>query len=119
MTRRPAVTRSWADAHYQLGHVLFESGRDLARSVSELREAVRLNPRNTRAHFYLVQALRSLVERETLVEAEQAFRTYLDQGAPLGHEEEVQAFLESRRPKQTKKTKQTSQPSGRPKKTAK
>ena len=61
----------------------------------------RLDPRKTEAHFYLGQALRDLVERETLVEAEQAFRTYLDQGAPLGHEEEVQEILKSRRRKQT------------------
>lgn len=42
------------------------------------------------------QALRALAEREVMGEAEEAFLAYLEQGAPLGHEDEIKAFLSSR-----------------------
>lgn len=84
------------DAYYQLGLALYISGDNLEAAVSRLREAVKLDPGNAQAHYYLGRALQDLVERETLVEAEQAFLAYLDQGAPLGRLEEVQAFLEKR-----------------------
>lgn len=84
------------DAHYRLGRALYESGRDPAGAVSELRKTVGLEPNNPKAQFFLGQSLRTLVERKTSIEAERAFQAYLDQGAPLGHVEEVQAYLESR-----------------------
>jgi tetratricopeptide (TPR) repeat protein len=94
--------RPYPEAHYHLGRVLFESKRDLARAVSELRLAVQYNPDNLRVHYYLGQALRGLVEREILVEAESALRTYLEHGAPLGQVDDVQQFLDSRREQPTR-----------------
>jgi len=93
--------RPYPEAHYHLGRVLFESKRDLARAVSELRLATQDNADNPHAHYYLGQALRGLVEREILVEAETALRTYLEHGAPLGQVDEVQQFLDSRREQPT------------------
>jgi tetratricopeptide (TPR) repeat protein len=83
----------YPEARYNLGRVLFESGRNLARAVDELRQATEQEPDNIPAYYYLGQAIRALVERETLVEARKALQTYLDKGAPLGHREEVQKFL--------------------------
>jgi tetratricopeptide (TPR) repeat protein len=89
-----------ADAHYHLGRVLFESGGDLADAVSELRKATELDPENARAYYYLGQAIRALVERETLLEAEKALRKYMEAGAPLGYGYEVQKFLDVRKAEQ-------------------
>jgi tetratricopeptide (TPR) repeat protein len=85
------------DAHYQLGRVLFVSQRDFGGAVSQLREAVRLNPENARAYYYLGQAIRAMVEHETLTRAEEALQSYLAKGAPLGQEDAVREFLGSRR----------------------
>ncbi|MFZ1630893.1 MAG: hypothetical protein WAV70_18445, partial [Anaerolineae bacterium] len=70
---------------------------DLDRAVSELREAVKGGYDDAAPYYYLGLAIRTRIEREQLVEAEKAWRTYLDKGASLGHRDEVQAFLESRR----------------------
>ncbi|BAZ21217.1 peptidase C14 caspase catalytic subunit p20 [Kalymmatonema gypsitolerans NIES-4073] len=86
-----------AEAHYWLGRVLYESKRELARAVDELRFATQQDPNNVAAHYYLGHALRALVEQEILSEAEQALHTYFTAGVPLGQEEEVQKFLESRK----------------------
>jgi hypothetical protein len=72
------------------------SGRDLGRAVSELNRVTEREPDNVLAYYFLGQALRALVERENLARAEQALRTYLDRGAPLGHEAEIIAFLAER-----------------------
>jgi hypothetical protein len=45
---------------------------------------------------YYGQAIRSMVERETLTKAQEVLRRYLEKGAPLGHEDEVREFLGSR-----------------------
>jgi hypothetical protein len=84
------------EAHYHLGRVLYETGRNLTRAVSELRQATERDPENSRAYFYLGQAIRLLVERETLADAEKALEKYLAYGAPLGHEDEVLKFLKGR-----------------------
>lgn len=83
-----------ADVHYWLGRVLYETSCDPARAVSELRLAIQHNPANAAAHYYLGQALRSLMNQELMTEAERAFDIYLQFGAPLGHRKELQAFLE-------------------------
>jgi tetratricopeptide (TPR) repeat protein len=82
-------------AHYWLGRVLYESKKDPARAVSELRLATQENPDNIAAHYYLGKALQALVEQEILTEAERAYLTYLNAGSPLGQQEEVQDFLRS------------------------
>lgn len=86
-----------SEAHYQYGRFLFESERDFNKAVSELNDAIRLDPDNVRAYYYLGLAIREMVERETLSKAEEALKTYLIKGAPLGHEDEVREFLGSRR----------------------
>jgi len=86
----------YPEAHYWLGRVLYESKKDPARAVSELRLATQESPDNIAAHYYLGKALRALVEQEILTEAERAYRTYLNAGSPLGQQEEVQEFLRSR-----------------------
>jgi hypothetical protein len=87
----------YPEAHFHLGRLLLESGRDPASAVSELRQAAQADAKNLAARYYLGQALRTFVEQDVLVEAERAFGEYLAGGAPLGQEEEVTAFLESRR----------------------
>lgn len=89
------------EAHYHLGRVLLEvaikeSKGDLNKAVSELRLAIEQDPENARAHYHLGQAIRELVERESLKDASDALRTYLEKGAPLGHEDEVREFLRTR-----------------------
>jgi tetratricopeptide (TPR) repeat protein len=88
--------KKYREAQYHLGRVLLESGRDPAAAVAQLKEA-QADETNVAARYYLGQALRAFVEQDVLVEAEKAFGDYLAGGAPLGQEEEVTAFLESRR----------------------
>ncbi len=57
---------------------------------------VEREPDNARARYYLGQAIRELVERETLAVAEASLKAYLDAGAPLGREDEVRQFLAAR-----------------------
>ena len=84
------------EAHYQLGRVLYEHGTDFTRAVSSLDRAVTLEPDNARALYYLGQAIRQMVENETLVKAAKVFKEYLAMGAPLGHEDDVREFIGSR-----------------------
>lgn len=86
-----------AEARYHLGRVLYEGELDFDRAVSELEEAVRLDPENICAHYYLGQAIREQIERNIYKRAEEALRVYLLKGAPMGHEEEVREFLGSRK----------------------
>ncbi len=87
----------YPEAHYHLGRVLLQSGRDAAGAVSELRQAIAQDESNVAARYYLGQALQAFVERDVLVEAEEAYRQYLAGGAPLGQEPQVQAFLDARK----------------------
>jgi hypothetical protein len=57
--------------------------------VDELHPAIKADPNNTKAYFYLGQAIRVLVEQDLMLEAEQALQTYANGGAPLGHRNEV------------------------------
>lgn len=94
--RDPRAKVHSTEAHYYLGRILFACKLDLTRAISELRKATEGDPDNIRAYYYLGQAIRLLVERETLAKAEEALRKYLTHGAPLGHKEEVEEFLNSR-----------------------
>lgn len=85
-----------AEATFHLGRVLLAGEFDFDRAVSELEEAVRLDPDNVQAYYYLGQAIRTQVERNTLKRAADVLRTYLSRGAPLGHEEDVREFIGSR-----------------------
>lgn len=83
-------------AHYHLGRVLYQGGLDFDQAVSELEQAVRMDPDNIAALYHLGQAIREQVERSTLKRAEDVLRTYLLRGAPLGNEDQVREFLGSR-----------------------
>lgn len=88
--------QSYPEAHYYLGRVLFESENpDIDRAVSELRQATKDDPNIIPAHYFLGKVIRASIKRNALVEAEQAFRTYLDRGAPLGKRDEVQQLISS------------------------
>jgi tetratricopeptide (TPR) repeat protein len=87
------------DAHYQFGRALFVSKADYSGAVSSLTEAVRLDPGNARAYYYLGQAIRAMVETNILAKAAGALTSYLERGAPLGHEDEVREFLGARKRK--------------------
>jgi tetratricopeptide (TPR) repeat protein len=89
--------RPYPAAHFHIGRVKYESGDDYPGAVSELRRATEQDADRLAAWLYLGRALRAMVERETLAEAESALRRYLAGGAPLGDDDEVVAFLQSRR----------------------
>jgi hypothetical protein len=81
------------EATYHLGKVLYEQGEDYDRAVSLLSDTVRNDQENVHALYYYGQAIRAQVEFNTLKRAEDALRTYLEKGAPLGHVDEIRQFL--------------------------
>lgn len=85
-----------SEARYQLGKALYERGNDYTRAVGELNMSLNLNNDNIGVCYYLGQAIRQMVELETLARAETVFQRYLEHGAPLGHEDEVRGFLQAR-----------------------
>jgi tetratricopeptide (TPR) repeat protein len=95
--RDPRAENHLREAHYQLGRLVFESGTDFTKAVSELDKAIERSRDDARAFYYLGLAIRQMVERETLAKAEDALKTYLAMGAPLGREHDVREFLSSRR----------------------
>ena len=82
-----------AEATYHLGRVLVLGEFDFDRAVSELEEAVQLDPDNIPARYYLGKAIQILVERDMLKRAKDAWWIYLSRGAMLGYEDEVRKFL--------------------------
>ncbi len=95
----PELSGMLGEAKYHLGRALYEGKKDsdLNQAVTELEEAVEMDPGNTAALFYLGQAIRAQVERNTLARAEKVLREYLVRGAPQGQEDEVRSFLQTRR----------------------
>lgn len=107
-----------AEAHYHLGRVLTitasspapvslsmtygeERPGDLDTAISELRDAIRRKSDDGKlphywalAHYWLGEAIFTRVQQEQLVEAEEAWKRYLDLGAPAGHRAEVRRRLE-------------------------
>ncbi|GGK63314.1 caspase family protein [Ornithinimicrobium pekingense] len=100
--RDPRADDRLKEAHYQFGRVLYQSGTDYSRAVSELDRAAQLDPENGRIRYYLGQSIREMVERETLAKATDALHAYLTLGAPLGDEDRIREFLAVRRARQTK-----------------
>jgi hypothetical protein len=84
------------EANYHLGRVLFESGKDFDRAVSLLGESIKRDPENIPAHYYYGKAILAQVEHNALMRAEDALKHYLEQGAPIGHADEVRDFLMNR-----------------------
>lgn len=80
------------EAHCYLGRVLYELN-ELDPAVSELREALKIEPQNITANYFFGHAVRKRTEQQTLVEAAKAFELYLNSGAPLGNRDEIQAIL--------------------------
>jgi|GEM_PF-3642071 len=111
------------DALYPLGRLLLErkkapkeedkNGRrsmfrqenpsvDLGPSWTEvvnlLREAIEHDPRNIPAQYFLGEAIQGLIKEESTKNVVDAFSCYLQEGAPIGHQESVKAFLASQSP---------------------
>jgi tetratricopeptide (TPR) repeat protein len=82
---------------YHLGRLLLAAQTDFSRAVSELKKATQQDPGDARAWYYLGQAIRERIRRETLAEVESAFSAYLAAGAPVGHRREVVEFLRERK----------------------
>jgi hypothetical protein len=82
-----------ADVAYYLGRAYLAHG-ELAAAVSELEAATRADLESIPAHYYLGEAIRQLVLKQTLVQAQAAFERYLEHGAPHGRADEVEAQIE-------------------------
>jgi tetratricopeptide (TPR) repeat protein len=78
---------------YHHGRVSFLNG-DLDRAMSDLRSVIKDQPESASARYYLGSAIREQVTRDLLQEARNEFDKYLSAGAPLGHRDEVQRFLQ-------------------------
>ena len=87
------------EASYHLGRVLLEAGKDLSRAQSELEAAADACPDDPAIQYYLGVAIRTFFEKESLEKARTAWRKYRDAGAPLGHLDDVEAFLGSATPR--------------------
>lgn len=83
------------EASYHLGRIRYEANEDFFSAISDLHKAKEAN--FYAAYYYLAQAKRALIGRVTDNEIERLYRKYLDNGAPIGHREEVQAFLDMAR----------------------
>jgi hypothetical protein len=90
------VTMLLGQAHYHLGRLLYQHDLGIDRAVSELEEAVQLNPDSIPAFYYLGQAIHQQIRQNRLRRAEEAFRVYLSGGAPLGDEEGVRRLMGAR-----------------------
>lgn len=87
-----------ADALFHLGRVLYEqaiASEDgwFDPAVDRLQQSIGLDPDNAAAYYYLGQAIRGMIERNFQKRADDALRTYLARGAPVGHEDEVREIL--------------------------
>jgi tetratricopeptide (TPR) repeat protein len=94
MERRDPSTPEWQRfARYHLGRLLYQHGGDLNDAVSTLRAAYRQAPDDARVCYHLGWAIQTLVNEQSLVEAVDLFRRYLDLGAPLGDMSRVQGVV--------------------------
>jgi tetratricopeptide (TPR) repeat protein len=97
LRRDPAVSEWLRQAHYHYGRLQLEHGDDLNEAVAALRAAMRQDSDDPRVLRTLAQAIRALVERETLMEAAQLLIRYVNSGSPLGITQEMAEFLNQRR----------------------
>ncbi len=81
----------WACHH--LGRLLYQHDGDLNEAVASLRAAAAYAPDDVRTDFHLAHAIRTLVERESLVDVAAMLHRYLNGGAPLGQVSNVQEQL--------------------------
>ena len=80
-------------AHYHYGRLQLEYGGDLNEAVAALQAALQQDGDDPRVLRTLAQAIRALVERETLMEAARHLTRYVNSGAPLGMTQEMAEFL--------------------------
>lgn len=66
--------------------------------VNHLREAIKHDPRNIPAQYFLGQAIQGLIKEESTKNVMDAFSVYLEAGAPIGNEESVKTFIASQNP---------------------
>ena len=85
--------RAWAC--YHLGRILYQQGGDLNEAVAALRAAHQASPDEARTSFHLAQAIKALIDRESLREVGDHLRRYLELGAPLGEVDDVRKILGS------------------------
>ena len=82
--------------HYHLGRILFEGRKNLSLAVSELDEAVRLEPENPLGPLLLRRGSPEAHRGEL---ADQGTRdhlkTYLDAGVPVSRYPDIEQFLQS------------------------
>jgi uncharacterized caspase-like protein/tetratricopeptide (TPR) repeat protein len=97
--RDPAASEWLRQAHYHYGRLQLEYGGDLNEAVAALRAALQQDGDDPRVLRTLAQAIRALVERETLMEAAGLLTRYVNSGAPLGMTQEMAGFLNRRRPR--------------------
>ncbi len=87
------------DAHYPLARMYYDYREVFGETISwsavvnHLREALKVDPENALAHYYLGQSILQLVEQESHENTVEAFTAYLEAGAPEGHEKEVKEFI--------------------------
>ena len=81
----------WACHH--LGRLLYETGADFTEAVTNLRAAAEVAPDEARTTYHLAHAIRTLVERESLVNVATLLQRYLDLGAPLGRVDGTRQLL--------------------------
>jgi hypothetical protein len=80
------------DHHYHFGRVLYESRKDLSGAISELDQAVALEPGDARAKYYRGQAIRVLIEQDLLVKARDDLRNHLDARVPVTRHRDIEQF---------------------------
>ena len=82
------------EASYHLGRVLLERDSELVRAQAELEAAAAVRPEDPAVQYYLGAAIRAVLEKQSMERVRVAWTAYLNAGAPLGHEEEIRAFLD-------------------------
>jgi len=84
------------ECHFQLGKILFESKNNLTKAVSNLEEAKNAKLVDSRLYYYLGKAYLALAEEEIKNKGMESLKLYLDNGAPLGYEEDVRRLIGSK-----------------------
>lgn len=84
------------ECHFQLGKILFQSKKNLAKVISNLEEAKKAKFVDSRLYYYLGKAYFALAEEEIKSKGMESLKLYLDNGAPVGFEEDVRRLLGSK-----------------------
>jgi tetratricopeptide (TPR) repeat protein len=85
------------ECHFQLGKILFESKNNIAKAVSNLEEAKKAKVVDSRLYYYLGKAYLALAEEEIKNKGMESLKLYLDNGAPLGYEDDIRRLLGSKK----------------------